>query len=208
MGRIDLYTLPHKVQRVHLFALSSKLGRADFKNPNELRVIEQELRQMIHHLRDHSNNENTFIHPLYAEIGDLAEMIDEEHDDLEEGLIKLETIIDEKRWSELYSELNLFIGIYLLHQDEEERAQAEILWKHFDDQRLLVVMEAFKASRLPNNMEEELTLAVPCLSTLELTQMFGSIKAFAPKEAFQMACRIAEDNLEPERWKELSQSLV
>ena len=92
---------------------------------------------MIAHLRKHSIVEATFIHPLFTELGNSE--IDEEHDELEGHLLQLEQIVEEKRWQELYSAFNRFLALYLTHQDEEERAQVDILWKHFDDARLFGV---------------------------------------------------------------------
>lgn len=198
MERVDLYRFPHKVQRAHLFALSTKIGRADLTNQMELNEIEKSLRLMIRLLREHSEHEATFIHPLYKEVGDSASPLDEEHDDLEKELVKLEKVLEEKRWSALYEVLNRFIGHYLLHQDEEETEQTEVLWKHFDDSRLLAVMNAFKASRPSSSLKEDLELAIPCLNLVELTQMFQMIKMAAPKEALQMALEIANSSLDGE----------
>lgn len=56
MSRVDLYTFIHKAQRAHLFALASKIGRTDFSDEKDVHLIEQELRGMIAHLRDHSSS--------------------------------------------------------------------------------------------------------------------------------------------------------
>jgi hypothetical protein len=206
--KTDFYTLIHKAQRAHLFALCSRIGRTDFSDPSEIKLIKQELEHNIAHLRDHSNNEDTFIHPLFKEVGNQSLIIDHEHDELEEGLLKLERIVEEKKWEELYSEFNRFIASYLMHQDEEERAQEEILWKHFDEARLSSVMNAFKASRSPSIGMQDLKFMIPCLSIPELTQMFNGMKLSAPQPAFQAACQIAETELEPIRWDQLRHSIL
>ena len=121
-NKIDLYTVIHKAQRTHLFDLCAKIGRTDFSDAQATSTIEQEMREIIEHLRQHGVNEDTFIHPLFRELGDHASAIDDEHDDLDKELHKLECILDKKNWSGLYPEFARFIGVYLLHQDEEERA--------------------------------------------------------------------------------------
>lgn len=203
MKKTDLYTLIHKAQRGHLFALSSRIGKTDFSDPQEVNAIKHELDSILAHLRKHSLNELTFIHPLYLEIGDQSAMIDEEHDELEQEILKLEEIIAEGRWEKLYAQFNRYIASYLLHQDEEERAQEEILWKHFDDTRLSAAMNAFLASRSPAVAIEDLKFVIPHLSNQELEQMFTGMKKSMPTHAFQGACGIAESLLEPNRWDQL-----
>ncbi len=205
--RVDLYKLIHKAQRAHLFALSSRIGRADFSDEEEARSIEQELRGMISHLKGHSLNETTYIHPLFNEIGNQIAAIEHEHDDLEKELFKLECILNEKEWEQLYPEFNRFIASYLTHQDEEERMQADILWKYFDDSRLAAAFAAFQASRSPAQRREDLSFIVPGLSIPELAGIVHHIKASAPIPAFEEACQLIQKHLEPSRWAELCKSL-
>lgn len=207
VSKVDLYTFIHKAQRVHLFELSARVGRADFSNEVEVKSIEQDLKSMISHLKKHSVSEATFIHPLFNELGNQISVIDDEHDDLENKLGALECILNEKKWGELYPELNLFIASYLSHQDEEEKMQADILWKHFDNDRLAAVMTAYKKSLSPAQETENLKFIIPCLSIPELTKMFRNIKASASTTVFQASCQIAENHLVPNDWKKLSKSL-
>ncbi len=206
-NRVDLYTMIHKVQRAHLFALSTRIGRADLTDEEEFKSIEQELRGMISHLHGHSHNEATFIHPLYREIGDEVAVIDEEHDDLEKELQKLEAILSAKEWGRLYAAFNRFIALYLIHQDEEETMQEEVLWKHFDDGRLDAALTAFKKSRPTEQVVEDLKFMVPGLSNSELAGILQSIKDAAPEPAFQAASQVFQQNLEPVRWTKLINSL-
>lgn len=175
MSKTDLYTAIHKAQRVHLFALSTKIGRTDFGNEAELEQVKTELQAMIEHLRKHSKIEATFIHPLFEEIGDEGTHLNDEHEELEETLEKLENIIAEGQWNKLYAEFNRLIASYLTHQDEEERAQEEILWKHFDNERLSGVLTAFFASRSPATAKEDLKFLIPGLSLPEIVTMFSRI---------------------------------
>ena len=86
-----------------MFALSTRIGRADFSDEVETNMIQEELHRMISHLKGHSLNELTFIHPLFREVGNQISVIDEEHDDLEKELLKLEIILKEKKWNDLYA---------------------------------------------------------------------------------------------------------
>lgn len=174
MKKFDLYTIIHKAQRVHMFNLSSKIGRLDLSDCESLQEVEQELKSFIKHIREHGHNEDTFIHPLFREVGSDATTLDEEHHDLDQELDKLEKVLEEKQWEELYPAFNRFCAIYLLHQDEEEQLQKTILWTHFANDRLLGAFLAFKASRSPAQHKEDLKFILPALSIPELAAIFQS----------------------------------
>jgi len=198
--RVDLYGFIHKAQRYHLYTLASKIGQTDFTDSGEIESIEKELRAMITHLEEHSHHEDTFIHPLYREIGDGAATIDEEHDELKEELHKLEEILNQKQWHELYPQMNRFISLYLSHQDEEEQTQAKILWKHFDDARLAGVLVAFNAQRSPEAKARDMEFILPSLNVKELIRLLQNVKGSAPSAAFQGVCEVAKAHLEPNQW--------
>jgi len=207
-SRVDLYTLIHKAQRAQIFALATRIGRADFLENDEISSIAQELRDMIAHLRAHSVHETNFIHPLFHELGDKIAVIEDEHEDLEIDLGKLERILDTQDWKNLYPELNRFIASYLAHQDEEESLQASVLWKYFDDRRLEAVMTAFRKSRTPEQAMEDLKFLIQGMNNLELTTLFQKMRIGAPKAAFQAASQIAKKQLEASQWTKLHNSLT
>lgn len=206
--RVDLYTAVHKAQRFHLFRLSSEIGTTDFTDADAAAHISDRVHDIGAHLRDHARNEETYIHPLYREIGRVVEDIEREHHELESALGELERIVDEKRWDELYPRYTRFLGNYLLHLDEEEALQKNVLWQHCDDQALLAVFQRFKAERSATDSAADLELMLPALSTIELTRMFAGMKASAPAQAFQAACDLAARVLEPPRWRQISERLT
>jgi len=199
--RVDLYSLIHKAQRVRLFALSTKVAKADLQNSAELEVIKLELETIIKHLKAHAHHEATFVHPLLEEVSNLADLLSDEHEELEEGLELLEEVIEQKNWEVLYTELNRFIALYLIHQDQEEAAQIDVLWKNFDDAKLNSVMTAFKASRSAEESREDLEFMIPCLNISELAQIFKG-------PVFENICNVAQDLLEPERFEKLQELLA
>ena len=205
--KVDLYTFIHKAQRVHLFNLAIKIGRADLSDEIAMHSIELELKDMIARLKAHSIHEDTLIHPLFRELGNQIAVIDEEHDDLGKELQKLEYILDHKQWDKLYPELNRFISSYLAHQDEEEMMQEQILWKHFDNARLGAVMTAFQASRSPAQKKDDLNFLIPGLNIHELTAIFQGMKTSAPAPAFEAACQIAQMHLGPNMWTALQRAI-
>jgi hypothetical protein len=191
-NRVDIYTLIHKAQRVHLFGLSFQVALADMSDETQVAAIEETLVEIIKHLKEHAEHEECFIHPLFAEIGTQAVKFNSEHNEIDKQLQKLEVIIAEKKWHELYAEFNKFLAFYLKHQNDEEEAQREVLWKHFDDQRLNDVMNNFKTSRTLEQTLKDFEFILPTLSVPEITAIFSNFKKTAPPELFDSVYDMAE----------------
>lgn len=201
--RFDLYGLIHKAQRFHLFLLSNEMGRTDTSDAACRPQIKAKLRNLIEHLKDHARNEETYIHPLFRSLGDSAEKLEEAHEALESELTDLERAVSEERWTDLYRVYARFLGHYLLHLDEEERAQSETLWKHYSDEQLMSVFRRFKAERAPDAARADLVFMVPALSVTELVQMFSGMKTSMPAPAYKAACDLAAGELDEGRWAEV-----
>lgn len=205
--RVDLYSFVHKAQRFHLFQFSEDLGMADLANPSEAAKIAERLHHLLEHLKDHAYNENTYIHPLYKALGSVAEPFERDHHKLEGEIEKLEDLLKTKQWNDLYSHYTRFLGLYLLHLDEEESAQREILWKNYDDPMLLAVFNRFKIERPPHLAQDDFEFMLPALNAGELTRMFMGMKTSAPPHVFQNACIRASQVLTGNRWQQISKAI-
>jgi hypothetical protein len=205
--RVDLYTFVHKAQRFHMFRLSEKIGTTDFSVALETHEAAQEVLHLLEHLKDHAHNEEKYIHPLYQGVGATGEHFDREHEGLELEIRKLESVIAEKRWSDLYRAYTRFLGIYLLHLDEEEAAQRDILWTKYEDKDLAAVFTRFKMERPANLASADFVFMLPALSIPELTQMFRGMKASAPAPVFKGACDTAAKVLAPNRWQKIAANI-
>lgn len=201
--RVDLYSFIHKAQRFHLNLLSNKMGKTDFADAAAADEVRAGLGRLIEHLRDHATNEETYVHPLYRKLGGTADVLEKDHHGLEAQLEGLERLGQEERWEGLYPAYTRFLGRYLLHLDEEEKAQAEILWPRCRDEELAAVFNRFKAERAPAAAQADFEFMLPALSVPELARMFQGMKASAPAPAFQGACALAEKMLEPAAWKQV-----
>jgi hypothetical protein len=180
------------------------IGATDFKRTDEVERISALMRGVLEHLKDHAQNEETYIHPLFKSLGaESATHLENEHRDLEMEIGKIEKILNEARWDELYSQYTHFLGLYLTHLSEEEAAQKEILWNRYDDQALMAVFDRFKRERSPQAAKADLELMLPALSIPELTRIFLAMKDSAPPQAFQGARELAARVLGPEKWSEL-----
>jgi len=170
--RFDLYSLIHKAQRKHLFNLAADIGQCNPANEIQCLSIIDRVHAMVELIEDHRNNEETFIHPLYIEAGIQNLVMDVEHHQLELHMQQLKELCLKKDITALYREFNRFIAAYLLHQDEEERQQELVLWKHFDDARLMGAMATFAASKSPQEMLAGFEFMAPALNIHELMRIF------------------------------------
>jgi hypothetical protein len=205
--RVDFYTFIHKAQRFHLFRLSEEIGMTDFTVSEDANKVAQEVLQLIEHLKDHAQNEKHYIHPLYQALGATGEHFDKEHENLDAEIQKIENVVLEKRWNDLYQNYTRFLGIYLLHLDEEEAAQRDILWTKYQDGDLAAVFMRFKAERPSHLANSDFVFMLPSLSIPELTQMFRGMKASVPVPVFQGACETASKILEPNKWQAITKML-
>lgn len=205
--RVDLYTFVHKAQRFHLFHLSDAIGLADLNNPIEAEAISKQVLYLMDHLKDHAQNEHTYIHPLFQAVGSVGDHFDREHEELEKEIARIEKIVVQKHWNDLYSAYTRFLGIYLLHLNEEEAAQRDILWVNYEDKGLAAVFNRFKMERPPLLAKDDFEFMLPALSMPELVGMFRGMKANAPSVVFQGACDTAARILGESKWRKLQSNI-
>lgn len=199
--RVDLYTTVHKAQRFALFRLGQEIGKTDFNNDTQAQATIGRLKQMIHLLRDHAANEEKYIHPLYRKLGTPPANLENEHLELDEGLRKLEKLIEETNWPGIYAAYNRFLSQYLAHLDEEEEAQRNILWAGMTDAEMGEVFMRFKGERAPQAALADLQLMFPALSTPEVIHILKGMKS---GPAFEIACDIAKSSIDESSWKEIA----
>lgn len=172
--RFDLYSLIHKGQRKYLYELAIDIGRCNASDEKECQHLAERVGKMVDHIREHAKNEETFIHPLFAEVGMQGTVLELEHHKTEEQMERLLELSSKKDMSALYKEFNSFVANYLLHTEEEERQQELVLWKHFDDKRLMSAFGAFAASKTPQEMLVSFEIMAPALNIHEVMKVFGA----------------------------------
>lgn len=198
--RVDLYATIHKAQRFHMFELANAIGCADMGND----ALAERMRCLIEHLRDHAQNEETYIHPLFDRAGCGADSLRHGHEELETELQELEHALGEGQHQDLYARYTQFLGKYLLHLSEEEDAQKRVLWQRYDDQALNAVLERFKAERSREKAGADFEFMLPALSIPELVMLFRAMKLSAPINAFDRACDQGRRLLGPNKWQQVA----
>jgi hypothetical protein len=199
--KTDLYTLVHKAHRVRLFNVSMEIARADFNDPADVVNIQVLLEKELVRLREHAGIEEHYIHPLYRRVApEISAALEHGHRDLERELETLEVL--ERNGDGRH------LGRYLVHLEEEEQRQEEILWTRCSDEELAEVFARFQRERAPEKLRDDLELFLPALSAPELIGIFTGMKLHAPDYVFQFAQGLGEQMTKPEIWAKVKKAIA
>jgi hypothetical protein len=204
--RVDLYATIHKAQRFHMFELANAIGCADMGEDDA--TLAERVRHIIKHLRDHAQNEETYIHPLFDHAGSGADSLHQGHEELEADLQEIEHALGQGRQLDLYATYTRFLGKYLLHLSEEENAQKQVLWQHYDDHALNAVLDRFKAERPREKAAADFEFMLPALSLPELVRLFHGMKHAFPPNVFDRACDQGRRLLGPNKWQQVASTIA
>lgn len=206
--RVDLYTTIHKAQRFHMFELANAIGGTDLEAGDNAKALSARVRDIIEHLRDHAQNEETYIHPLFDAVGNGATPLRHEHDDLEADLERLERVLGDGRRHDLYPAYTRFVGKYLLHLSEEEDAQRQVLWPRYDDETLESVLDRFTAERPRDKAAADFVFMLPALSVPELAGLLRGMKHAVAADAFGHACEQAMRLVTADKWQQVAREIA
>jgi hypothetical protein len=207
--KTDLYTFVHKAHRVRLFTVSMEIARADFSDPADVAHVQVLLEKEFAHLREHAGIEEHYIHPLYKRVApEVAVEFEREHRDLERELETLEVIERNGDGKRLHRAYNGFLGRYLVHLEEEEQRQEDILWTRCSDEELAEVFARFQRERPPERLRDDLEMFLPALSAPELIGIFTGMKLHAPSFVFEFAQGLAAEMVRPEIWAKVKAAIA
>ena len=85
----------------------------------------------------------------------------------------------------LYLDLATFTGVYLAHQDLEERVVMPGLEAAIGVEAVLGVHQQIVGSIPPEDMARSLALMLPAMNVDDRTEMLGGMQAGAPPEVFE-----------------------
>nr|HAT8714650.1 hypothetical protein [Legionella jordanis] len=172
--KLNLYKLIHKAQRQRLYELAIAIAKMDENDAEEYEKITQSMKQLLSHIKQHSQSEERFIHPYFEPFAQQLNRLNQQHQQLDVMELSLiQHLTAGKDSHQLYLAFNRFIASYLQHIDEEERLQSEILWQQYRNEDLQSIMVQFNQSLSAEEIEEGLKFMLPCLKvqeTLELLQ--------------------------------------
>jgi hemerythrin-like domain-containing protein len=214
-SQVDLYTGPHKGQRLRFFTISKAAGTLNVNDENALNMFEGELASFRDNMYLHANIEEKFIHPLLSErVPGGADKLNEDHRIMHRQFDELVACFGETKKKpreelslEFYLAWNRFTSFYLNHIDYEEEYVMPALWKLCTSDELGEVFKKALAGQTPKELMENLGMMLPAMSQSERAMLLNQGRATMPPEAFLATLKLAERVLAPEDWASLKATL-
>lgn len=196
--KIDLFSHPHKEQRLLFCALSASLSKFEATDEAALSMIKNALNALIATLHDHALSEDTFIIPL---LKNFSTSLEEEHQEIDVMMAEVGDLLNhlcdakveerDELVAVLYRTFNRFMGHYFLHLDKEETQVMPFLWRQFTPEEIVGVIVAFKAYKQPEKAEKMLPNILKAMTKEEQNLMFISIRKYAPQAAYEASLSFA-----------------
>lgn len=192
---VDLYRDIHKGIRDQMFAVTVETGRADPSARSDRAAVAGRVAGLVELLVAHAEHEDGAIQPVLVDVlPDLAERIETDHASIENRLVVLRdaahALVEGSATTRhdlhaLYCELAAFTGVYLEHQDVEERVVMPALEAAVGVDEVAGIHGRILASIPPDEMAATLALMFPTMNVDDLTEMFEGMRAVAPPEAVE-----------------------
>jgi hypothetical protein len=204
----DLYRDIHKGIRAELFAVTGAAGRVDPADRSACGELADHINSLVEVLEMHSDHEDTAIQPVLEQLfPGLAARIQDDHQLLTTRTAALVTIADKTVASsgqprsdaarELYLELAGFTGIYLSHQDVEEREVLPALREAVGSEEVGRIHARIIASIPPDKMASSLAFMLPAMNIDDRAELLGGLRAAAPPQVFEGVWGLARSVLHP-----------
>ncbi|MDR3417323.1 MAG: hemerythrin domain-containing protein [Nevskia sp.] len=210
--RHDIYNIPHKAHRWALFTASIAIGRLNAGDVAAADALGNRVRQLLHHLHVHMRDEDQFIMPLYAKLGSVPERLEAGHRQVEDLTRQIQAAIEDgavrRAEADFYRLFNRLVGAYLAHTDEEETAQAELIWPNYSDEDIVAAQAEFITSRSPLSNLSDLAFILPSLNVAEICAFLFDIKRDVAEEPFGMVVAVARKTLDSKVWSAVEARLA
>ena len=201
---VDLYRDIHKGIRAELFALTGEAGRIDPASSAARAAVADQVRGLVQVLEAHADHEDTAIGPvLEQQLPHLAERIAGDHLLLAGRTAQLVDRAEDAASSggpashQLYLDLAEFTGVYLVHQDVEERMVAPALSQVVGPDAMMAIHGAIIASIPPDEMARSLAFMLPAMNVDGRAELLGGMQAAAPRQVFEGVWGLAASVLPP-----------
>jgi len=202
----DLYRDVHKGIRGELFALTVAAGSLDPGDRAGRADFARHVGDVVGLLHMHAAKEDAVVQPaLEQHAPTLAEKIGADHAALEARIAAIDTLADEsvnaqasdtrRRVHEVYIELASFTGVYLAHQDVEERVVMPTLERALGVEAVIGMHAAIVGSIPPDELVKALALMLPAMNVDDRAELLGGMQQNAPAPVFQGVWSLARSVL-------------
>jgi hemerythrin-like domain-containing protein len=215
MGRVDLFTTVHKAIRALIYDLSMMLQTADFTDERTRNACLAALEHFLELLHEHAGYEDrTVFAATHRFEPETIDALEEEHHQIATHLDQVHKSIarvkaagtDVERieaGAELNRSVNKFIAFYLSHLAHEEDTVLPATFKYFTDEELTGMRAEVRRTTTPARFAEWMRWMYPSVNINELTEMFQTLKAYAPPPFYEAMSQVAHMSLGELRWRDL-----
>jgi hypothetical protein len=204
----NLYRDIHKGIRAELFAITGEAGRVDPGSDPARAGLAAHVRNVVDLLEEHASQEDRVVQPvLQTHLPDLAARVDADHELLSARTTRLVSFADAAAEAtsvsraqaihNLYLELAAFTGVYLTHQDVEERTVLPALEKAIRPDAIQDIHTAIVSSIPPDQMARSLAIMLPAMNIDNRAETLAGIQAGAPAQIFEGIWGLANSVLDP-----------
>jgi hypothetical protein len=204
----DAYRDPHKGIRAELFAVTASAGSTDPGDGEARAALSAHLRDLVDLLVEHASHEDRHVLPVLEEHApSLFERNASEHVALDARLGRIaERAVamtdaasgeQRARVHNLYLDLASFTGVYLVHQEFEERVVMPALIDAIGVEGAIGIHHNIVSSIPPPVMAKALALMIPAMNVDDRTEMLAEMRAGAPAQIFEGVWGLAKSVLTP-----------
>jgi hemerythrin-like domain-containing protein len=209
--QLNMYTPIHKGLRNLLFTTSLAAGSIDWNEEARLSELQHRIEHLLHVLRLHVRNEETYVHPLLADrLVGVHKRLEAAHreqegilDDLESFLARARAADPEKRVQlglELYRVLNRFIALYLPHLDDEETRVMPALNEAFTPEELIATYFEILRNQQEPDLLSDVDMMFPAMTDDEVIELLQTGPSWMAPALMEKAGQRAERAMGPDRW--------
>jgi hypothetical protein len=212
MAELNMYTAIHKGLRNLLFTTSLSAGNTDWTNDDDLSGLQGRLDHLLHVLRLHVQNEETYVHPLLADrLVGVHRRLEEDHREQEAILDDLEGFSNRARKTdpakrvqlglEFYRVLNRFIALYLPHLDDEESRVMLSLNEAFAPEELLATYFEILRNQPEQDLLSDVDMMFPAMTDDEVIELLQGGPSWMSPTLMEKAGQRGEQAIGSDRWR-------
>ena len=215
--RYNIYTLIHKGLRASLCQNLVDLGKLDDTDPTAVAHQLDMTANLLQVCRDHLAHENKFIHPVLHQLGDTPRQTIHDHLEheiaiagLHDKISKIKQLQEHERAQALldfYSVFSLFVGENFSHMRIEETFNAELLWKHLNDEEIHAIEQRIIDSLTPEENLLSLLMILPNITHTERCMFLQEFQRAVPADVFSNTVAMLKPRLNTRDWLKLNHTL-
>ena len=220
MQRYNIFNQVHKGLRVMLYETAKAIQLTDFSNAEESANAIEKLKLVLKLFEKHASTEDNLVFPrLTTHYPAVVDAFEKEHVEdlaLTEQLNGLITTFENagSREDKIKTGITLnrafvhFLAFNLEHMAKEEDMLNKLFWQHYTDRELVQLTEEIVRNQPPDTLEIMSRWMMRGLNSMEIIYWLKNIKNNAPEFAFQSMIKMAEKEIDENRWQKVKEQLT